>query len=73
MRLVYDIETNGLDPDKIWCLVAQDIDKGTIYKFSDYDDSLLDSQAAIGLLQKADVIIGHNIINFDNRMVKRIW
>ena len=73
MRLVYDIETNGLDPDKIWCLVAQDIDKGTIYKFSDYDDTLLGSNEAIGLLKKAEVIIGHNIINFDNRMVKRIW
>ena len=35
MKLVYDIETNGLDPDTIWCIVAHDILTGTTYKFAD--------------------------------------
>ena len=38
MRLVYDIECNGLDPDTIWCIVAYDLDTGTEYAFSDHDN-----------------------------------
>ena len=73
MKLIYDIETNGLDPDKIWCMCAIDIDSGVEYKFSDYDYTLLGSDEAKGLLRRADVLIGHNIIGFDNRVVKKLW
>ena len=31
-----DIETNGLDPDTIWCIVAQDVRTGRTIAF--YDD-----------------------------------
>ena len=73
MKLIYDIETNGLDPDKIWCMCAIDLDSGVEYKFSDYDDRLLGSSEAKGLLSRAEVLIGHNIIGFDNRVVKKLW
>ena len=33
MDLVFDIETDDLKATKIWCLVAQDMDSGKIYKF----------------------------------------
>ena len=62
MRLVYDIETDGLDPSVIWCLVAIDADTDTTYKFSDYDPDLLNLSDGLALLSKADVLIGHNII-----------
>ena len=32
MELVFDIETDGLDPTVIWCLVAQD-ETGKFYHF----------------------------------------
>ena len=35
MKLVYDIETDGLDATRIWCVVAYDIDTRTVYKFAD--------------------------------------
>ena len=73
MKLIYDIETNGLNPDKIWCMCAIDVDSGVEYKFSDYDNDLLGSDEAKGLLNRAEVLIGHNIIGFDNRVVKKIW
>ena len=38
MRLVYDIECNGLDPDTIWVLVAYNIDTEMMYCFSDHDN-----------------------------------
>ena len=35
MKLVYDIETDGLDATRIWCVVAYDINTRTVYKFAD--------------------------------------
>lgn len=60
MRLIFDIETNGLleDMDKCHCLVIKDIDSGKIDTFTDVDE-------AIKYLESADVIIGHNVLDFD--------
>jgi len=66
MDLVYDIETDDLKATKIHCLVAQDIDSGTIYKYP--PDKL---QEGYELLSKADKLIGHNIIGFDIPMVEK--
>ena len=38
MRLTFDIETDGLDATKIWCLVIQDIDTGRIMRYADTTD-----------------------------------
>jgi DNA polymerase I-like protein with 3'-5' exonuclease and polymerase domains len=51
MKLVFDIETDGLNPTVIWCLVAID-DKG---KFYNYTEDNIDE--GIKLLQDADKII----------------
>ena len=37
MRLCYDIETNGLEPDTIHCMVIYNLDNNQTYKFSDVD------------------------------------
>ena len=36
MDLVFDIETDDLKATKIHCLVAQDADTGTLYKYPLY-------------------------------------
>ena len=72
MKLCYDIETNGLDPDTIWCIVAQNLDTGTVYKFSDYDDGLASISDGVHLLNNAELLVGHNIIGFDNRVVDNL-
>ena len=66
MDLVFDIETDDLKATKIHCLVAQDIDSGTLYKYP--PDKL---QEGYELLSKADKLIGHNIIGFDIPMVEK--
>ena len=66
MDLVFDIETDDLKATKIHCLVAQDIDSGTIYKYP--PDKL---QEGYELLSQADKLIGHNIIGFDIPMVEK--
>ena len=72
MKLVFDIETDGLDATKIWCLVAIDPITNTIYKYSDYDDSRMSIAEGIRLLQSAEALIGHNIIGYDIPMIKKI-
>jgi DNA polymerase-1 len=73
MRLCYDIECDGLDPSTVWCLVAIDVDNGTEYCFSDHDGELDSMYAGIELLKKASSIIGHNIIGFDNVVMKKLY
>ena len=66
MDLVFDIETDDLKATKIWCLVAQDVDSGRIYK---YPPEKLEE--GYELLSNADTLIGHNIIGFDIPMVEK--
>lgn len=73
MRLCYDIECDGLDPSTVWCLVAIDVDTGAEYCFSDYDSDLDSLYSGIKLLSNASSIIGHNIIGFDNVVMKKLF
>ena len=74
MKLVFDIESNGLldTCNTIWCLVAQDVETKETYSYSDYDDDLPSLQEGLQLLQDAEVLIGHNIIGYDIPAVKII-
>ena len=73
MKLVYDIETDGIDATKVWCLVAYNLDSGTTYKFSDYDDSLPGMDDGCAVLNNAEDLIGHNIIGFDNLVMEKLY
>lgn len=67
MNLVFDIEANGLEPDKIFCMVAYDVDTRATYK---YDvDNLEDGYR---LLSSANKLIGHNILCYDIPVIKKI-
>jgi len=66
MELVFDIETDGLDPTVIWCLVAQD-ETGKFYHF--YGDTL---NEGFNFLKQADKIIGHNILGYDIPVIKKL-
>lgn len=67
MELVFDIETDDLDATKIWCIVAID-ENDKVYSYS--EDNI---EEGIKLLQKADKIIGHNIIGFDIPVIKKLY
>ena len=51
MKLVWDIETDGLEATRIWCLCASDLDSGIEYRFSDYDDELLGMEKRVDYLR----------------------
>ena len=67
MKLVFDIETDGLDATRIWCIVAQDVETKKIYKWKPDDIT-----SGLHFLEKADALIGHNIIGYDIPMIKQV-
>jgi hypothetical protein len=72
MKLVFDIETNGIDATRIWCLVIQDVESKRIYKCSDEDEMCLSINEGLALMRKADALIGHNIIGYDLAVIKQL-
>ena len=70
-QIVFDIEANGLNPDKVWVIVAHELDTqetkvfsgSTLYDFNTYIQDL-----------HGDVyeLIGHNIIDYDIPVLERI-
>ena len=66
MDLVFDIETDGLEATKVWCLVAQDAETKEVYKFT--PDNL---DEGYKFLTTATRLIGHNIIGFDIPLVEK--
>ena len=69
MRLLFDIEANGLlnEATKVWCLVTKDLDTGEV---KSYDPFTLD--AGLQYLKEADVLVGHNIIDYDLRLLEKL-
>jgi hypothetical protein len=75
MKLVFDIEGNGLLPEltNIWMLVIKDRETQTIYKFSDYTPSLPSMEDGLKMLSKAEVLIGHNVFGYDFPALHKIY
>jgi DNA polymerase-1 len=80
MRICYDIEASGLVnyeldnkgnmktvADRIHCIVAQNVDTGQVWKFR--PDEIAE---AVELLKQATVLIGHNIIGYDNLIMEKL-
>lgn len=65
--LVFDIEADGLDPTKIWCIVAQDITTKKVYTFE--PDNIAEG---VDLLLSAEKLIGHNIIGYDIPAIEKL-
>ena len=68
MNLVFDIETNGLDPSKIFCISAIDVDTEEQKNFD-----INNISNGISYLMEADKLIGHNIIGFDIPVIKKLY
>ena len=68
MELVFDIETDGLDHSKIWCIVAKEVNKDKFHIYQPHN-----IEQGIRFLEKADTLIGHNIIGFDIPAMKKYY
>ena len=71
--LVSDIETNGLDDStKLWICGGKDLSTGEISRFDNCHEDPVAKAAAIKWYESADVIIGHNFIQFDAPMLNKL-
>tara|TARA_R110000796_G_scaffold33223_2_gene86408 strand:- start:12230 stop:13963 length:1734 start_codon:yes stop_codon:yes gene_type:complete len=65
-QIVLDIEANGFEPDKIWCIVSLDINtKESISYVNNLDQLKKD-------LTSVSEIIGHNILGYDIPVLERL-
>ena len=64
-RLIFDIEANNLMPrvNRIHCLSIMDADSGREFVFNDEFHTTAPIEQGLQMLDSADVIVGHNIIN----------
>ena len=67
---VFDIETNGLldDVSKLHCLVLKDIDTLEVTSYTKED-----WYVGTNKLEKADTLIGHNIIKYDIPVLEKLF
>lgn len=71
MRVICDIEANGLvDPDRVWCVVAYDIDKNQWHIFHEQQDNFY---ARVRRFAKAVTLwIGHNFLTYDSQILNNV-
>lgn len=68
VKLVCDIETNGLDPDVIHCICIEDLDSDENWQF--YGPDL---ETGLKVIADADETIWHNGIGYDIPAIKKIY
>jgi DNA polymerase III alpha subunit (gram-positive type) len=83
--IIFDLETNGLlnDATRIHCVALNWCEDNRIESFNDEKyttspkelpmGSSYSITTALGWLETADVLIGHNIIGFDLPIIKRLY
>ena len=80
MKLVIDIEANGLNPYKvsqIWCIICRDVDTQEVHIFREVTHDDAAKAAFLRLASRATLWIGHNILGYDfivlNRLIGFVW
>lgn len=70
MRLAFDIEADNLltKVTKLFCIVAQDVDTGDVYTFTEGE-----FEKAIELFQKAQLLIAHNGVMYDIPVLQKFY
>ena len=69
MKIVFDIEANGLNPDRVWCIVAHIVGTEEFFEFHGF--SLFDFNEWLLSFDNCEVI-GHNIIGYDIPVLERL-
>lgn len=74
-RLIYDIETDGLldTVTKIHCIAMKDLDSNEVFSFADHQqtDKYPSLDEGLAMLESADLVVGHNIVEFDDLVIHR--
>ena len=75
MKLTFDIETDGLllQCTQVFCLIAEDVDTGQMYTFTDHDNKYPPISDGLDFLADAECLIGHNILGFDLPALDKVY
>jgi len=65
LRVVINIEANGLLPTHIWWIVCKDIDTGKIYRFKDINNDGREKDNWERFAKGISYWIGHNLLGYD--------
>jgi DNA polymerase-1 len=70
MKYIWDIEADNLydDVTTVWCHVFRDVDTNEVYTFDPTQ-----TQEALEFMDNAKTLIGHNIIDYDLRVVEKLY
>jgi len=75
LELVIDIESNSINPykaSKIWVVVCKEVESEQTHIFRNVHEDKLVAEKLIQLLESADKIIGHNILEYDVCIINRL-
>lgn len=75
MRLVFDLETNGLPRKgltRVHCIVTKDIDSGQVIRYSDVGETE-SLTTGVNIIATADALYGHNVCGFDLPVLKELY
>lgn len=74
MKLLFDLETNGLydTVDKLWIACVVNLDTDEVTTFSDYDKESKPISELTSFLDKATILVGHNIIQYDLPVLNKL-
>ena len=71
--VISDIETNGLNnSDKLWICGGKDITTGETVRFDNCHEDEVARREAIKWYESADLIVGHNFVQFDAPMLNKL-
>jgi hypothetical protein len=77
--VIFDIETDGLLPEvsKIWCICLRIIEDGfespTYSYVSNPETGEDDLDDAVSIIEDADVVVGHNILGYDLKVIDKLY
>lgn len=69
--VICDIETNGLTPTKVWCVVAKDVATNEVFTFTGFD-KVHNVESFNRFVSSVTCWIGHNFLCYDRKWLNRL-
>lgn len=65
MMVICDVEGNGLDPDRLWCIVVKEVNGGKTLRFTDWDSFL-------AYVPTVSCWVGHHFLGYDLPVINKL-
>lgn len=72
MRVILDLEANGLKPTEIWCIVCKELDTCHKHIFRRVTSDPTERQRFIEFYEKCERLVGHNLLSYDLPVMVRL-